>query len=164
PLRLLGTVESRMALTQVLRNYMRTALTVGVLFIAGSASIGMAGSIIDCVRNVHDWFDRAITGDFFIRAMMPDMATGTAADLPEGLGDDLQKLEEQKLIRLDAASFVEAKVPRGKDPGDALNVIAIAREYKDPERPSFDLISGDLDKLREQLLDGQVVIGSVLSQ
>jgi putative ABC transport system permease protein len=164
PLRLLGAVESRMALTQVLRNYMRTALTVGVLFIAGSASIGMAGSIIDCVRNVHDWFDRAITGDFFIRAMMPDMATGTAADLPEGLGDDLQKLEEQKLIRLDAASFVEAKVPKGKDSSDPLNVITIAREYKDPERPSFDLISGDLDKLREQLLEGQVVIGSVLSQ
>jgi len=53
PLQWLGLVEARMALTQVLRNYMRTALTVGVLFIAGSAGVGMAGSIIDCVRNVH---------------------------------------------------------------------------------------------------------------
>lgn len=164
PLRLLGAVESRMALTQVLRNYLRTALTVGVLFIAGSACVGMAGSIIDCVRNVHDWFDRAITGDFFVRAMMPDMATGTAADLPEALGDDLRKLEAEGLIRAEAASFVEAKVQKGKDPEDLMNVIAIAREYKDAEPPSFDLISGDLNQLRKQLLEGQVVIGSVLSQ
>jgi putative ABC transport system permease protein len=164
PLRLLGTVESRMALTQVLRNYLRTALTVGVLFIAGAACVGMAGSIIDCVRNVHDWFDRAITGDFFIRAMMPDMATGTAADLPEELATDLRKLEDEGLIRADAASFVQAKVQKGKDADDLLNVIVIAREYKDPEPPSFDLISGDSAKLREQLLAGQVIIGSVLSQ
>src|SRR5437763_7868079 len=103
-LRLLGAVEARMALTQVLRNYMRTALTVGVLFIAGSASIGMAGAIIDCVRNVHDWFDPAITGDLFIQAMMPDMATGTAADLPGGLGGGLQEVGEPKVIRLDAGA------------------------------------------------------------
>jgi putative ABC transport system permease protein len=142
---------------------MRSALTVGVLFIAASAGVGMAGSIIDCIHDVHEWFDQAITGDYFVRAMMPDMATGTAADLPAGLGEELRKLESED-VRLDAASFVEAKVPRGKDPSDALNVIAVAREYKDPERPSFDLISGDRDFLRQNLLAGQVVIGSVLSQ
>src|SRR4029079_5593865 len=149
---------------QVLRNYMRSALTVGVLFIAGSAGVGMAGSIIDCVNDVHRWFDQAITGDYFIRAMMPDMATGTSADLPEGLGEELQKLEQDKKVKLDAASFVEAKVPRGHDTSDALNVIAIAREYEDPGQPSFDLIEGDPEFLRQNLLAGQVIVGSVLSQ
>jgi putative ABC transport system permease protein len=161
PLKLLGTVESRMALTQVLRNYMRSALTIAVLFIAGSAGVGMAGSIIDCIKDVHLWFEQAITGDYFIRAMMPDMATGTAADLPEGLGEELAQIPD---LKTDAASFVEAKVPKGKDSADALNVIAIAREYKDREPPSFHLISGDLYAIRGQLLLGQVVIGSVLSQ
>ena len=52
-LRPFALVESRMAQTQVLRNYLRSALTVAVLFIAGSASVGMAGSIIDCVHDVH---------------------------------------------------------------------------------------------------------------
>jgi putative ABC transport system permease protein len=76
----------------------------------------------------------------------------------------MRELEKKEPINVDAASFVEAKVPQGKDSADELNVIAIAREYKDPEPPSFDLISGDRQKLREQLLAGQVVIGSVLAQ
>ena len=163
-LRWLSPVEASMALRQVLRNHMRSALTVAVLFIAGSTGVGMASSIIDCVRDVHDWFEQAITGDYFIRAMMPDMATGTSADLPERLGEELQQLEKSKKIKLDAASFVEAKVLRGKDPSDTLNVIAVAREYKDPDPPSFDLISGDRQFLRQNILAGQVVIGSVLSQ
>ena len=44
PLKLLGRVESRMASLQVLRNYIVLAPTVAVLFIAGSAGVGMAGS------------------------------------------------------------------------------------------------------------------------
>lgn len=164
PLRWFGVVESRMALTQVLRNYMRSALTVAVLFIAGSAGVGMASSIIDCIHDVHDWFDKSIAGDFFVRAMMPDMATGTSADLPEGLGDELTALEQEGLIKLDAASFVEGKVVRGKEPADDLNVIIVARQYNDPKPPAFDLMSGDPQKIRDQLRAGEVVIGSVLSQ
>src|SRR5262249_35191732 len=118
------------------------------------------------IRDVHNWFDSAITGDYFIRAMMPDMATGTAADLPEGLGEELHQLNDASgdPMKLDGASFVEAKVPKGTDPSDSLNVIAIAREYTDTEPPSFDLVSGDRDKIRDQLLAGEVLIGSVLSQ
>jgi putative ABC transport system permease protein len=164
PLKWFGVVESRMALTQVLRNYMRSALTVAVLFIAGSAGVGMASSIIDCIDDVHDWFDQSIAGDFFVRAMMPDMATGTSADLPEGLGEELAKIEQEKSIKLDAASFVEGKVPRGSDPSEALNVIVVARQYNDPNPPAFDLMTGDLHNVRDQLRAGQVIIGSVLSQ
>src|SRR4029079_17949225 len=94
-LRFLSPVEAAMALRQVLRNHMRSALTVAVLFIAGSTGVGMASSIIDCVHDVANWFDRAITADFVIRAMMPDMATGTAPDLPDELGTDLENLQEQ---------------------------------------------------------------------
>jgi len=167
-LRFFSPVEAGMALRQVLRNHMRSGLTVAVLFIAGSTGVGMASSIIDCVHDVHDWFEQAITGDYFIRAMMPDMATGTSPDLPDELGDDLAKLATASgdaRFKVEAASFVEAKVPKSKDPDDVLNVIAVAREYGDPDRPpSFDLISGDRTKIRQELLSGQVVIGSVLSQ
>ena len=58
--------------------------------------------------------------------MMPDMATGTAADLPEGLREDIAKVPH---IKTDAASFVEAKVPKGKDPAD------VAQCHRD--RPSI---------------------------
>ena len=50
-LRPLSRVEANLALRQVLRNRGRLAITVGVLFIAGSTGVGMANSILD---NVHD--------------------------------------------------------------------------------------------------------------
>src|SRR3954454_10718544 len=98
--------------------------------------------------------------------MMLDMATGTLPDLPAELGDEIKQIPD---IRIDEAAFVEAKVPRGKtadgEPADELNCIAVARLYNDPNQvPSFDLVSGDINRLRDQIASGQVVIGSVLSQ
>jgi putative ABC transport system permease protein len=162
-LKLFSPVEASMALRQVLRNHMRSALTVAVLFIAGSTGVGMASSIQDCVQDVQDWFKKAIQADFVIRAMMPDMATGTAPDLPDELGQELEENKEKLHIYYEGMSFIQAKVPRGKDDSDALTVIAVAREYKDPKPPPFDLIEGKESELREDLLNGQVVIGSVLS-
>jgi putative ABC transport system permease protein len=161
-LRFLSPVEAAMAHRQVLRNHMRSALTVAVLFIAGSTGVGMASSIIDCVHDVHDWFNKAITADFVIRAMMPDMATGTAPDLPDELGKELEDHKAELGIRYEGMSFIQAKVPRGKDESQALTVIAVAREFLDPNPPPFDLIEGKPDQLRAQILSGQVVIGSVL--
>src|SRR5439155_12066871 len=94
---------------------------------------------------------------------------GTAPDLPDELGKDLEQLQEQlrqttNHIRYEGMTFIQAKVPRGKDESEALTVIAVAREYLDDKNPPpFDLIDGKSDRLRQQLLDGQVVIGSVLS-
>lgn len=159
----LGRVESALALKQVLRHHTRSALTVAVLFIVGSTGVGMANSILDNVKDVYDWFDQAIMGDYFIRAMMPDLATGTAADLPEELGEELEKFKESKRVTtVEGASFVEAKVPvRG---GDAITAIVVAREYQDPQKPAFDLIAGDPVQLRDQIRSGKVVVGSVLAQ
>src|SRR5439155_2158648 len=163
-LKRLSPVEAGMALRQVVRNHMRSALTVAVLFIAGSTGVGMASSIIDCVNDVQLWFNKAITADYVIRAMMPDMATGTAADLPDELGKDLEAQHEKLHIRYEGMSFIQAKVPRGKDESEALTVIAVAREYLDTNPPPFDLIEPkSAEQLRAKLLSGQVVIGSVLS-
>jgi putative ABC transport system permease protein len=162
----LAPVEAKLALKQVLRHHTRSALTVGVLLIAGSTGIGMANSILDCVRDVDEWYDQAIVGDFFVRAMMPDMATGTSADLPEELGEELKRLPH--LESLDGAAFVEAKVrsPAWAEgaAGEELTVIVIARDYAADHKPAFDLIAGDPAQIVHQLRAGQVVIGSVLAQ
>jgi putative ABC transport system permease protein len=167
-LKLLSPVEAGMALRQVLRNHMRSALTVAVLFIAGSTGVGMASSILDCVQDVHNWFNQAIVGDYFLRAMMPDMATGTSADLPEEVGAELHKtLAQAPGSKIDDVAFVEAQVPRGEEESNALRVIVIARQYEntgDSKPPAFDLIAGDPARLRQELQSGQVVIGSVLAQ
>jgi putative ABC transport system permease protein len=154
-------VESRLALKQVLRHKLRTVLTFGVLFIVGATGVGMASSILDNLQDIDEWYDQAIQGDYFVRAMMPDMATGTAADLPAELGTELEQVPHIK--RLDSAAFVECKIPTtGKDTGEPLNAIAVARTFT--EEPNFDLISGDVTKLQKQLAEGQVVITTVIAQ
>jgi putative ABC transport system permease protein len=158
-------VETVLALKQVLRHHTRSALTVAVLFIVGSTGVGMANSILDNVRDVYDWYDQAIIGDYFIRAMMPDLATGTAADLPEELGEELQRLQEAgRVSSVEGASFVEAKVPPAAPSGEAITAIVVARSFEAEDSAAFDLMSGDRTNLREQIRDGQVVIGSVLAQ
>lgn len=159
-LKLFARVEANLGLKQVLRHHMRTVLTVGVLFIAGSTGVGMANSILDNIRDIYDWYDQAIQGDFFVRAMMPDMDTGTAADLPDALGDELKQIPG---ITLDSAAFVEAKVLTSADGStEPLNAIAIARSIA--TEPNFDLVAGDASKLKQQLVDGQVVISTVIAQ
>ena len=55
-------------------------MTIGMLFIAIATGVGMANTIIDNIGDVHQWYRSAIVEDFFVRALMPDMATGQAAD------------------------------------------------------------------------------------
>jgi len=157
-------VEAGLALKQILRHKTRSALTVGVLFIAGATGVGMANSIMDNVRDVSDWMKAAIVGDYFVRAMMPDMATGTAPDLPDSMLADLQTLPHIKSI--DGVSYIETKVLKpvaGGEP-EQIKAICIARQFTDDARMPFDLIEGNEYALRGQLEAGEAVIGSVLAQ
>jgi len=162
-------VEASLALKQILRHNTRSALTVGVLFIAGATGVGMANSIMDNVRDVHDWMKAAVVGDYFVRAMMPDMATGTSPDLPDEMLAELQQVNH--VANIDGVSYIEAKVIKPAAPGEpeteasTIKAICIARQFPDTTSPPpFDLIDGNEHQLREQLLAGEVVAGSVLAQ
>lgn len=152
-LRPLSRVESGLALRVLLRHRSRSSLTVGVLFVAGAAGVGMASSILDNVDDVRKWYERAIVGDFFVRAMLPDMSTGLAADLPDALITALQDVPGVK--SREGMTIVEARV------GET-SILALARDLN--SGPAFDLVSGDPAEVRQQMIDGQVVIGSVLAQ
>jgi putative ABC transport system permease protein len=148
-------VESRLAQKQITRHIGRTTLTVGVLFIAMSTSAGMAGNVLDNVRNVTDWYSRAILGDFFVRASMPDLATGAAADLPEGTGAALAQMDGVQ--SLDPMRFVNAQ--SGEN-----SVLLIVRDFAgDPEK-LFDLVEGTGAQTVAGLQAGKAVIGSVLAE
>lgn len=170
-LELVARVESSLALRQVLRHRVRTSLTVFVLFLAGCAGVALANSLLDNVKDVRDWANVAIAGDFIIRSMMPDMGSGTAPDLPDALGDDLKKLTRIK--SLEDTSFIQVTIPAKNVGGlvpseqtdaDSLTAVAIARSMSDDVPPAFDLVQGDLDKIRDEMREGQVVIGTVLAQ
>jgi len=170
-LRPFSRVEANMAERQVLRNRGRLAITVAVLFIAGSTGIGMSNSILDNVNNVHQWKSRALDADFYLRAMMPDMARGDTPDLPDEIAVDLEQIRKEKtpdgksplVTTLDGTNLFEIKVPvAGRPEDEDRTAIGVSREFAGELK--FDLIAGSLDGLAERMQAAEVVIGSVLSQ
>jgi putative ABC transport system permease protein len=148
-------VESRLARLQLLRHRTRTALTIGVVFVAIGAGVGLASSVMNYVENVRSWYRKTIVADFFVRASNPDMATGLLADLPDSIGPQIEKIPGIKSH--DAMRMVKVKV--GNE-----NAVLFARDYSSPEAPDLDIVRGDAGQLRQQLKDGQVALGSVLAE
>lgn len=147
--------EAKLARRQILRHRGRSALTIGIVFIAMSTGLGMASTILDNIGNVESWYKRAIIGDFFIRAAMPDMASGQAADMPNGLTEQVAALKGVELI--DTMRFVRSR--SGEN-----SVVVVVRKFNSSAQDYFDLIEGDNSSVLGALHDGKVVIGSVLSQ
>ncbi len=148
-------VEAELAQRQLTRHLGRSALTIGVMFIAISTSAGMAGNVLDNVKNVRDWYTRAIIGDFFVRAANPDLATGAAADMPTDIAEKLATIDGIESI--DPISYVNARS------GDQ-NLLVIVRDFIGKPTDFFDLVEGDVPTALAGLRDGKIVIGSVLQQ
>jgi putative ABC transport system permease protein len=148
-------VESRLARLQLLRHRTRTALTIGVLFIAISTGVGLASSVIDNVNDVKSWYRRTMVADYFVRAMSPDMATGQAADMPDEVGSDIGKVDHINAI--ETARFVRARV---NDRG----VIVVAFDSAGSLSRFLDsMLVGDSSPSSADLSQDDVVIGSVLA-
>jgi putative ABC transport system permease protein len=150
----LRRIESLLVGRQLLRHRTRSGLTVGVLFVASTTGIGLASAMLDSIRDVEAWYDRTIVGDFFVRATMPDMATGVSADIPDAFGAELRRIRG---ITIDTARFVQARVV-----GEP--VVIIVRGFSTDKPVNLDLKQGDPERLAQQLVDGEVVIGTVLAQ
>ncbi len=155
PLRAFVPLEAGLAYKQLTRHRLRTSVTMGVLMVAGSTGVGMASSLIDNIDDVREWQRVAIMGDFFVRASLPDSSTGQAADLPDEVGVELRKLPHVKHI--ETVSFIQATAGGTK-------AVIIAREYEQQQDLPFDLITGDRARLHSKLMNGQVVVGSVLAE
>jgi putative ABC transport system permease protein len=116
---------------------------------------GMASTILDFIGNVEGWYQRAIIGDFFIRAAMPDMNSGQAADMPNGLTDQVSAMAGVAMV--DTLRFVRARTGTN-------SVIVVVRKFNSPEQDYFDLIEGNEAEVMAGIRKGEVVLGSVLSQ
>jgi putative ABC transport system permease protein len=147
--------EANVAYRQILRHRSRSALTAGVLFVATATGVGMGSTLLDNIQDIQKWCRREMAGDFFIRAMVPDMATGMSADLPEALGDEIRATPG--VARMATARFVQAEA-------EGQSVVVIARDFP-PDRPLFlNLAGGDEDQIHRELAAGAVVIGTVLAE
>lgn len=148
---LVGGLASR----QVLRRRTRTSLTAGVLFVVIVMNVAIGNAVLDNIADINRWYHQTIVGDFFVRAMMPDMATGTAATMSENLAPELQAIPG--VSRVEKVRFINAEVA-------GLSVVIVARSFGDETLPALDLVEGDPHQVLRGLRDGQGVISTVLAQ
>ncbi|MCU0715138.1 MAG: ABC transporter permease [Pirellula sp.] len=147
--------EAQLARRQILRHRGRSSLTIGIVFIAMSTGLGMASTILDNIGNVEGWYQRAIIGDFFIRAAMPDMNSGQSADMPDGLTEQVAAMPGVDVV--DTLRFVRARTGEN-------SVVVVVRKFNSTSQDYFDLIEGEEKEVMEGVQKGKVVLGSVLSQ
>lgn len=148
-------VEANLAQRQLMRHVGRSALTIGVLFVAIATSAGMAGNILDNVKNVKDWYTHTIVGDFFVRSTNPDFATGAAASMPQSIGDQIKKIDG--VNSADAIRYLNAR-------SGEHTFLIIVRDFLGDKADFFDLVEGTETEALIGLGQGEVVIGSVLAQ
>jgi putative ABC transport system permease protein len=148
-------VEGRIALGQLHRWRVRTALTLGVVFVALSTGIGMGNTILNNVRDVREWFQQTLSAHFFVRAVAGDMVTGTSADMPEDVRGKIASIPGVK--RIDALRFVRSTA--NDEP-----VLVVIREFGVYDELPLEIKEGEQDQIARDLLEGQVVIGTVLAR
>ncbi|HEV3136640.1 MAG TPA: FtsX-like permease family protein, partial [Pirellulales bacterium] len=155
PVRRWLPVEVEMSERLVLRHGGRSSLTIGVLFIAVCAGVGTSNAVFSVTDDVRTWYDRTVPADFLIRAMMPDMSGQDAVTLPDSIDDEIASLEEVekteavRLLRVEAA---------GQE------AMMVAREFRLYDYLPLDLIPKESGEIRERVLAGEAVIGSVLAE
>ncbi len=147
--------EGMLARRQILRHRGRSSLTIGIVFIAMGTGLGMASTILDNIGNVESWYTRSIVGDFFVRAAMPDMNSGQAADMPDGLVEKVIAIPGVALV--DTLRFVRART-------NDSSVVVVVRNFNSDSQDYFDLTEGKEAEVMKGVRSGEVVLGSVLSQ
>jgi putative ABC transport system permease protein len=148
-------VETGLAQRQLVRTPGRTTLTIGVLFIAASTGVGLANTILDNVDTIQDWYHKTVVGDFFVSKSDLGTSDRQAASLADEVADDIWAIPG--VTAADPMSWVN-KTAHGQ------SVMLIVRKYPSDDHVYFDTREADDDTLRERLLNGEVVIGSVFAQ
>jgi putative ABC transport system permease protein len=147
--------ELKLARRQLLSRQIRTVLTIGVLFVVSSTGVGLANTVLDNIQDIQDWYRRAMTGDFFLRAMTPDLASWELVELPE-------ETETQTRAIPGIETMYAVRFVRGEAAGQS--VMIIAREYETDDTIGVDphIVAPPL--MRRKFHEGEVTIGSVLAE
>ena len=151
----LTPAESRLARRRMMQHPIRTTLTVGVLFLAISAGVGLGTTVVNSVDDLQRWISKTIVYDFYVRAMMPDMATGQAADIPEGAGQEIKQIPG--IAKVGTVRLAPAKAA-------GYPVIIVSKDFSASSRLPLDLAIGEPARVLRELAKGQVVIGTPLAQ
>ena len=149
-------IEGRLAVEQIVRQPIRTALTAGVLVVAVSNGIGLGHAIRDSVDDVLGWNGKMLKADWVLTQ------AGALSVSRQDRGAASREMEEQ-VRGLDGVADVEGiGVATGRISGQAC--VVIARDL--PAALPLPLAPVDASEadVRAALERGEAVAGTVLAQ
>ncbi len=147
-------IEFQLGKSQLLDNFGRTALTTMVMFVVSATSVSVGLTTLSFTTDVEGWLDRTLTSDFLLRSSRPRVDMPEADSLPDDLDTQLKAVPGIEAI--DRMSYSLANV-------GGISATLMARQITSYSTPPVDLIEGDNERIREQMLAGEAVVGSVLS-
>ncbi len=154
PIRRWLKVEGEMSERLVLRHATRSALTIGVLFIAVSTSLGIGNSVFSVNDDIHKWLERTVTADYLLRVMLPNASDNAQASMPDGLGEKIREIDG--VDKVDAVKSLSIDV-------NGQRARLLTRDFSHYDRVPLYTLGSDQGVL-EQLLEGEVAVGSVLAE
>ncbi|MFM8379318.1 MAG: ABC transporter permease, partial [Planctomycetia bacterium] len=149
-------IERTLAVEQILRQPIRTALTTGVLVVAVSNGVGLGHAIRDNVDDVLGWYGRMMRADW----MLTHTGMVTAADEPEGSDP---RAAEHELQAIPGVKRLEGiSVATGRVAGAAC--VVVARDVP-PDAPlPLQPVAASAADLRAALARGEAAAGTVLAR
>jgi len=153
--------EGFIAHRQILRRRVRTTLTIGILYIAVSTAVSLGTTILNNVEDIHTWVATALKGDFFVRALKQDTATGLSAKMPESLVEELRAVPG--VINVDSLRYLSGSIRTPLAEDGKQQVMIFVRDFTDRGNLPLMIKDGDPTQVRRRLADGEVVLGTVLA-
>ncbi len=147
-------LEGTLALEQILRQPIRTALTTGVLVVAVSNGIGLGHAIRDNVDDVVGWYVRMLRADWVLTGTGPAGAAATGTETGH---------VEEALRRVQAVERVEAiGITMGRVAGGAC--VIVSRDIPDTLPLPLNPINATEADVRSALARGEALAGTALAR
>ncbi len=149
-------IERELALEQILRQPVRTALTTGVLVVAVSNGIGLGHAIRDNVEDILGWYARLMRADWVMtHAGMMSAAAGGGGDGARSAEDDVRAIGG--IERIDVIGIAAGRVAGGA-------CVIVARDVPEDAPLPLDPVGADEATVRTALARGEAVAGTVLAR
>ncbi len=147
-------IEAGLGHRQLIDKFQRTMVTVAVLFVVSATSICVGSTTFSVTQNIEAWVERTVDADFLLFATRPSADMSDATSLPAELKEKIQQVPGITMV--DEVSFCFASV-------NERSAMLAVQEFDLHKAVPIDLIEGDISTLQERLLNGEVLLGSVLA-
>lgn len=147
-------VESRLGHRQLLDHFGRTSLTAAVLYVVSATSISIGNTTLAITRDVESWLDRTLTADFLLRASRPRVDMSESDAMPKTVAESLKEIPG--IVFVDEMSFSLALA-------NGVSATLMVRQLPEYQTLPLDLVQGEPGNVRQQMLNGGAVFGSVLA-